>query len=417
MSCCIPSRRRRGEYSSVDLVRHPCHPNGVAMITGDCLRTALMLMALSLTARVSYPQPRVVDIPATPSCTGCTISLRKVVTLGDSSDPILLDWATNITRDPRGRYFSAPHPGHQVVVYDSLGRYSTAVGRRGQGPGEFTSANRVSTGPDGLLYVFEANRQVTVLGPGLTFRRRTALPRITAEVQPRGGGRLILAYSSPPLDTSRRRPTIGPSGAVTVGPPRRSRPEDPVLVVDSEMRTLRTFGRTPSDTGLTCQLCTSRVIGGSPDPATVWLGRTNQYQIEKWDTAGRHLLTLRRGVDWYPTWGVDPTQPIAERGPVLGAIEEDAERRLWVFFIVPDPAMSQTASIGGRVGISALVAQTQGLLDTVVEVIDPSSGRLLASRRFADPVHSLGGRYGYTMRESPSGYVFADVWELVLSPP
>ena len=54
-----------------------------------------------------------------------------------------------------------------VRVFDSLGVYVETLGRRGEGPGEFTEAEAVAALPDGRLAVRDPeNQRVTVFGPG-----------------------------------------------------------------------------------------------------------------------------------------------------------------------------------------------------------------------------------------------------------
>ena len=54
-----------------------------------------------------------------------------------------------------------------VRVFDSLGVYVETLGRRGEGPGEFTEAEAVAALPDGRVAVRDPeNQRVTLFGPG-----------------------------------------------------------------------------------------------------------------------------------------------------------------------------------------------------------------------------------------------------------
>lgn len=361
-----------------------------------------LLLAGSAIGAPSYAQPRVIDVSPVPSCGTCTIALQKSATIGDSLDPVLLDWATNVRRDQRGRYFATGYPGEQLLVFDSAGRFTRSLGRRGQGPGEFTSANRVRVGPDGSVHVFETNRRVTVYDPELRLRRTTTLPVAATIALPLAGGRMVVSSASPAV-APRRRGAAAPLIPQAAGP---------VRIINTDGTTIRLLGRAVGDTALRCPRCTSREVSNSTDAGAVWVGHYNRYQIEKWDTSGRHVLTLRRRADWFIPWGVDSTRPISSQEPQLAAIEEDSQGRIWLFFAVPDPTRRVDGRLGGRGGMAALVARVQGTLDTIVEVIDPVRGRLIATRRFADPLISAGGLYAYSVREVPSGYVFMEVWRL-----
>ena len=365
----------------------------------------LFLVGIGPSAYPAIAQSRASEVLVAASCQGCTISLRKEATIGDSLDPVLLDWATNLRRDPRGRFFATVYPGHEVLVFDSLGGYVRAIGRRGQGPGEFSGANHVRVGPDGLIYIFETNRRVTIYDSDLRLQRTMIMPAGASIALPRVGGQMLISTASPAVVPRSR-------GGPTPFVPQSSMP---VRLVSSDTVTIRGFGRAQGDTSPRCPRCTARALGMGHDPAIVWVGHFNRYQIEKWDTAGRHHLTLRRTVPWFPSWGVDSTRPIAAREPQLIGIEEDATGLVWLFFLVPDLAAGGAGRLSGRGGISELVARTHRTLDTVVEIIDPRTGSLVASRRFTDPLMPAGGQHAYSVRESPSGHVFMDVWRLLLN--
>ena len=54
-----------------------------------------------------------------------------------------------------------------VRLFDSLGAYVETLGRRGEGPGEFSEAEAIAVLPDGRLAVRDPeNQRVTVFGPG-----------------------------------------------------------------------------------------------------------------------------------------------------------------------------------------------------------------------------------------------------------
>ncbi len=59
---------------------------------------------------------------------------------------------------------------HEVMVDaigDSTGRYAETLGRRGEGPGEFSRAEAMALLPDGRLVVRDpGNQRIEVIGPG-----------------------------------------------------------------------------------------------------------------------------------------------------------------------------------------------------------------------------------------------------------
>jgi hypothetical protein len=79
---------------------------------------------------------------------GSLADVRGIV-VGDSGQLLVLDF-----KDP------------QIHLFDSLGNYLRAIGRLGQGPGEFSNANGMLRAPDGRLWLNDPNNsRFTVLEP------------------------------------------------------------------------------------------------------------------------------------------------------------------------------------------------------------------------------------------------------------
>ena len=102
--------------------------------------------------------------------------------------------------DDRTVYVLDPMEQH-VRVFDSLGVHLETLGRRGEGPGEFSSAEAIALLPGGRLAVRDPeNQRVSVFGPG---RGETALWRYAAGAYTRSPlyadarGRTYLLASDP----------------------------------------------------------------------------------------------------------------------------------------------------------------------------------------------------------------------------
>ena len=111
----------------------------------------------------------------------------------------------------------------------------------------------------------------------------------------------------------------------------------------------------------------------------VWVGPLGEYRLESWDTTGVHLQTLIRSPSWFQPWDRrSARQPFGEKpNPILLSVHEDARGKLWAISRVPDrnwkPGFEEPAY--------------EHIYDTVLEVIDPVSGDLLASQRFEGERH------------------------------
>ena len=104
-----------------------------------------MLPSLCLVALVASAPP------ASPSD---TVRARVLATIGETSPtPFLLGEVSGIAIDDSGRVYIADFQEPRVVVFSSRGRHLATIGRKGQGPGEFTAPTGPVIGTDGTLYV------------------------------------------------------------------------------------------------------------------------------------------------------------------------------------------------------------------------------------------------------------------------
>jgi hypothetical protein len=150
-------------------------------------------------------------------------------------------------------------------------------------------------------------------------------------------------------------------------------------------------------------------------PGSVWAAQPSRYVIEQWSTDGRKLRELRRSVGWFPpllrSWSLSPSQPPPT---LLHQVWQDRAGRLWVSIGVPDRRWRSQLRPGGPHGYR--VADRTRFYDTIIEVIDPRRGVVLASRRFDERVHFMGeDRIGAVVEEGDvPRYV---VWRVQLASP
>lgn len=96
-------------------------------------------------------------------------TLVPEITIGRLNGPeeYLFGSIRSIAVDDDGTVHVLDLQAQHVRVFDSLGVYVETLGRRGEGPGEFTEAEAIATLPDGRLAVRDPeNQRVTVFGPG-----------------------------------------------------------------------------------------------------------------------------------------------------------------------------------------------------------------------------------------------------------
>jgi hypothetical protein len=163
-------------------------------------------------------------------------------------------------------------------------------------------------------------------------------------------------------------------------------------------------------------MCDVRWFSASQEPRRFWSWVRNRYQIDDVDADGHVRRRLTRNVSWFEPWleemetrsGV-PTLP----QPYLMSVDEDSTGRIWVNVRVADAHWS--AANAPRRHQSA--ADVDHAYDTIIEVLDPSGARVLATERFSDPIVMPLRGLAYRYRDTPDGRVLIDVLQLILEVP
>lgn len=166
--------------------------------------------------RVSVPAgTRVIDLPAVPMAERAGKFVRMqpdLVIGGDPSDSNSLFYrALDIAVDSSGRMYIADVGNHRIQVFDQDGSFVRSLGRRGQGPGELETPQRVSIVGD-KVFVWDTRKRRFLsweldgsLGPELRMRS----VRVASEVSSLDDGTLVLVHG--------RRPTRPAGGAFVIG--------------------------------------------------------------------------------------------------------------------------------------------------------------------------------------------------------
>jgi hypothetical protein len=146
----------------------------------------------------------------------------------------------------------------------------------------------------------------------------------------------------------------------------------------------------------------------------------NDYRIEVWDLSGTHLRTLEREAAWFPPGG-EAGSPSADRqarpNAGLWTPRFDEHGRLWTFARVADGDWADALETGpdpyGRPRMGVPQGSQSDLYDSMIEVLDPATGRLLASTRIDAALgFLLPGGYAASYREDDGGNPFIDIWRM-----
>lgn len=356
-------------------------------------------LSLSFGAPLSAQLRR--DVPSTPSCLTCSVTLSKVVTLGAADGPGAFSTRPYfIGQDSRGRFYAVTpdSPDELPYVFDAQGRYLQRLGRVGDGPGEFRSPTVLRVRQD-TLYVLDTSGRITILSPSYAI--------VTTFTGPRG------AMDALPLS----------NGTIVVNALVRDRDRFGFMqhLLDRRGNYLGSFD--PDTLAFNPRNITARkrvmADGGTGRMWTAPLA--HHYVVSAWSLTGQLEKQLTRTPTWFPSydraWLVSPT--VAPMPYVLG-LWEAPDGYLWVVARVADPNWKQ--GLGKAVEVEGRtiypVDDAQEVYDSVIEVIDPLTARLVASTRLPgtiDVVIRPGLVAG--VRETEKGALVADVFRVQWTSP
>ena len=313
---------------------------------------AALCTALLPTAAVAQD---ITKISSTPSCRTCRIELTRLAVLDQSGDGALAEMPNRAILDARGRIYLTSHADPIPPVFDTTGRFLRRLGPRGGGPGEFrevdhlaaTSSGLVALDADRLVRLDADLRAVSSVRPGAIFHG-------IDDMLPLADGRLLI------------------SGITSMQDPLTER----LHLLDSAGTVVSSMVR-PAQTGPRGRL--NFLLASSTEPATFWSAQRSRYLLELRALDGRVVRALELTPSWF-----EPERSPGNPGPLprVRALRAHASGALWTGLwtrsadwqrheVKPQPGREMRASD----------IDWDGLYDSVIEVVDPAAGTLLASRR------------------------------------
>jgi len=307
-----------------------------------------------------------VRVPDRATCERCTIVTSLRVTLSQAgSAPQIYNHPYSVVVDSRGYIIVARGPDGPPLAYDSLGWFVRVIGGVGDGPGEFRSAGTLLIGEGDTLYVVDSRTaRISVFTPAWRFVRSAPVPHAAATAALTDGGLVVQAEVH---------------DAARFG--------DPFHTFDRVGNYRRSFGGDGRP-----------VIPGRTPPSTRWLAPARgdgfwsaavlgEYVVERWTADGIQLHSLLREPVWFPRapppYGLTPDR---SPSPQVLSLVEDGAGRVWTLLRVADQrwrsAVTWNRNRGGEAAMVPIIEDRDRAFDTVVEVIDPRNGSLIASHRF-----------------------------------
>ena len=342
-------------------------------------------------------QDSVVVVPDAPTCASCSLDISIIVELGDREGPGILGEQAYIGRSDDGDYYVSSSLGDgRLLRFSPDGVFQDAIGRRGEGPGEYRLPVLMGGSTDDLTILDIRSFRVTTIHGGAI--ATTSLPFTAGDYALLPDGRHV--YSATLYDPDRIGHPLHiydeTSGRVT-----RSFGDEGIRV-DRSFRSYAALGRR-----------VSVAVDGN-----IWAARRNRYRIDKWSSDGDHILRIDRHAPWFRPW-VDWPGLVYEVRPLpeLVGVRDWGDDLLMVVVRVADDEWRQVRPQIEQGHEVVPPTQLEELYDTVIEVLDTRSGTVLARTRVDARVANLVGRDGfYSYAEhSDLGEPKFIVWSVALS--
>ena len=323
-------------------------------------------IALAVCAGIPSPSAAQSLIPMAEGPGACAVQLREVLRLGAPGDPGTIGSRPEITRTPAGEYVVASVENRgQLLVFDSRGAFLEAFGGSGDGPGEYRVPGRMRPVSEGGLRILDlVNRRITqVSGDGG--------PVHTSDVRSLHGLDFVT------LDAGERHAVSG-FGQI-----------DDVLsatthVIDRDGVRLMSLGAAPVASWVVNFFRAPIAVDGTgkdldgPGPANT---RSSPGIRDR--TTGRS-----HGLWENPTGSTpgppQPGAPVTAPAPSIVISLRFDRDLLWVGTWVAD----EDREVGA--GASPSPLELDRVLDTVLDVIDPASGRIIARSRRDEALRGTG---------------------------
>ncbi|MGH7503674.1 MAG: hypothetical protein ACREL7_18255 [Longimicrobiales bacterium] len=159
------------------------------------------------------------------------------------------------------------------------------------------------------------------------------------------------------------------------------------------------------------ELVTTRIVGPSRDGAGVWAAPPGRYVLEKWDPAsGSKHLRVEVDSDWFEE--SIHFEKLGERPrTVLNALWEDEEGLVWVLLRTAATDWTPPAQFESQRERPFDPVEYARDYDSVIEVVDSNTGRIVARQRFDTPltVHPQGQILASNNLDNPNLVGF-DLW-------
>ena len=323
----------------------------------------------------------------------CRIELEHITRITDADDPGILPTEVFWPQETEaGTFVSASLDETQIAEFGPDGRLARVIGRSGQGPGEFGIAVTPIPGPGDTLFVPDlAQGRISMFGPDRALAGTLPMPFF-----------LLPAF-------------VMPDGSFLVAGQIRTSESIgyPMHVVDREGRVVRSFGTDEPQYRPDLNHILTRKVAPGQD-GTVWAMAPARYILERWDpSTGELLQSTRIRSDWFRESTEPYTDETVRPLPLVVGLWGDEHGLVWT--IVRDADVDWAPPPRANEHRPVDREQYDRTYDWVIEVVDPGSGRVLASRRFDEALwYRPPSRILVSRADTILTIVAYDVWKPTL---
>jgi hypothetical protein len=162
----------------------------------------------------------------------------------------------------------------------------------------------------------------------------------------------------------------------------------------------------------------SQVLTSAPGGG-FWSGDEGKYRLTLWKRPGNPERTLRREVEWFPDGSASLGTPKRAPDAAMTDVQVDNKGYLWVVSRIPSSIWSTawpTQTVGrGEYQLSKVIVPA--MFDSMVEVIDLRTNRVLASSRMPQWIVSiLPGQRLAAVRVDDDGAISVEILQALFTP-
>ncbi len=305
-------------------------------------------------------------------CPGCALVISPISVIGDRDHNALDGPVLGQALNRAGHVCVLALTNlRSVTEFDRSGRLVQQIGRTGDGPGEFRRASGLLVGAgDSVFTVHQAG--TSVFGPdGVFARQYRGHQGLQRPIRVEAG------YAVRPI----QRPILLESGDIVNLANPGGPAGNPIIHVYGESAgEARSFGPVTVD-GLREGTAVSPPHVHAPSRGDAfWIAPRAPYRLERWNRQGSIELVLERSAAHHPATDYqvryDEGRVVATY-PFLSAIAEDSEGRVW------------TAVVDQVSGRPEDPPNDAPRFESVLEVLDPTDGRLLGTARVPGIVRTI----------------------------